>query len=86
MLSIRAEIEKVAQDEWSLEDNPLVNAPHTLDDVTESDWQRAYSRDLAVKPSPYQSQHKYWPAVNRIDNVLGDRNLICSCPPLSDYS
>jgi glycine dehydrogenase len=86
MLSIRAEIEKVVQDEWSLEDNPLVNAPHTLDDVTESDWQRAYSRDLAVKPSPYQSHHKYWPAVNRIDNVLGDRNLICSCPPLSDYS
>lgn len=86
MLSIRAEIEKVAQDEWTLEDNPLVNAPHTLDDVTETEWQRPYSRDVAVKPSPYQSQHKYWPAVNRIDNVLGDRNLVCSCPPLSDYS
>jgi len=85
MLSIRAEIEKVAQDEWTIEDNPLVNAPHTLDDITDNEWQHPYTRDVAVKPSPYQSQHKYWPAVNRIDNVLGDRNLVCSCPPLSEY-
>lgn len=85
MLSIRAEITKVESEEWSLTDNPLVNAPHTLDDVTDPDWNRAYSRNEAVKPSPYQTQHKYWPAVNRIDNVLGDRNLVCTCPPLSDY-
>lgn len=85
MLSIRAEIAKVESEEWPLDDNPLVNSPHTLDDVTDPDWTRAYSRNEAVKPSPYQTQHKYWPAVNRIDNVLGDRNLICTCPPLSDY-
>ena len=85
MLSIREEIDKVAKQEWSVSDNPLVNAPHTLDDVTEGEWLRPYSRNTAVKPSEYQRQHKYWPSVNRIDNVLGDRNLICSCPPLSDY-
>ena len=85
MLSIRAEIDKVAKGEWPLADNPLVNAPHTLDDITDADWLRPYNRETAVKPSPYQKEHKYWPSVNRIDNVLGDRNLICSCPPLSDY-
>lgn len=85
MLSIRAEIAKVEAEEWPLADNPLVNAPHTLDDVTDADWAHSYSREQAVKPSAYQSQHKYWPAVNRIDNVLGDRNLVCTCPPLSDY-
>lgn len=85
MLSIRAEIAKVESGEWPLSDNPLTNAPHTLDDLTDTDWSHCYSREQAVKPSAYQSQHKYWPAVNRIDNVLGDRNLICTCPPLSDY-
>lgn len=86
MLSIHDEIAKVESGDWPLSDNPLVNAPHTLDDITDSEWSHPYSRETAVSPSPYQKQHKYWPAVNRIDNVLGDRNLICSCPPLSEYS
>ena len=85
MLSIRAEIARVEAGEWPLTDNPLVNSPHTLDDVTDTEWTHPYDRNQAVKPSSFQTQHKYWPAVNRIDNVLGDRNLICSCPPLSEY-
>ena len=85
MLSIRAEIDRVEKGEWTLEDNPLSRAPHTLADITDGDWNRAYSRELAVTPSLRSNRNKYWPAVNRIDNVQGDRNLICSCPPLSSY-
>ncbi|SFM75860.1 aminomethyl-transferring glycine dehydrogenase [Halopseudomonas yangmingensis] len=84
MLTIRAEIARVESGEWSAEDNPLHNAPHTLADIT-GDWQRGYSREQAVFPQPWVAANKFWPAVNRIDNVYGDRNLFCACPPLEDY-
>lgn len=84
MLTIRAEITRVEQGEWSAEDNPLHNAPHTLADIT-GEWERAYSRQEAVFPQPWVAANKFWPSVNRIDNVYGDRNLFCACPPIEAY-
>ncbi|MDG3085657.1 aminomethyl-transferring glycine dehydrogenase [Vibrio hannami] len=85
MISIREEMNKVKSGEWPLEDNPLVNAPHTQADVTESNWEHPYSRELAFFPSKQVRASKYWPTVNRVDNVYGDRNLICSCPSIDEY-
>lgn len=85
MITIRQEIAKVEEGSWSLTDNPLVNAPHTLSDLTEDDWSRNYSRMTACYPSSCPSQPKFWPTTNRIDNVYGDRNLVCSCPPIESY-
>ncbi|EMF7824820.1 TPA: aminomethyl-transferring glycine dehydrogenase [Yersinia enterocolitica] len=84
MLAIRAEIEKVARGEWPLEDNPLVNAPHTQAELV-GEWQHPYSRELAVFPVAGVMENKYWPSVKRLDDVYGDRNLFCSCIPISDY-
>ncbi len=84
MLSIRAEIAKVASGEWPADNNPLKHAPHTLADVTGA-WDRPYSIAEAVTPSAHTLAHKYWPAVNRVDNVYGDRNLFCACVPMDDY-
>jgi glycine dehydrogenase len=84
MLSIRAEIGKVAAGKWSAEDNPLKRAPHTLADVI-GVWERPYSIEQAVSPTAHTRLHKYWPTVNRVDNVYGDRNLFCACVPLDDY-
>ena len=84
MLSIRAEIAKVEDGAWTAEDNPLVHAPHTLADVTHA-WERPYSIAEGVTPSAHTQAHKYWPAVNRVDNVFGDRNLFCACVPIEDY-
>ena len=85
MIAIRQEIEAVINGTYSAEDNPLVNAPHTLDDILASDWTHPYSRETAVRPAAYLQEYKYWPCVNRIDNVYGDRNLMCSCPPMESY-
>ena len=85
MIQIRQEITKVENGEWPKDNNPLVNAPHTLDDVMDANWSRPYSREQAARPLPYLSHHKVWPTVNRIDNVYGDRNLICSCPSIENY-
>ena len=85
MISIRLEIDKVQAGEWPLEDNPLVNAPHTQVDLMSAEWTHAYSREVACYPSPYSKAMKYWPTVNRVDNVYGDRNLICSCPSIESY-
>ena len=85
MLAIRKEIRRVEAAEWSPENNPLVNAPHTLNDVLADNWDRPYSRETATRPLSWLNAHKYWPAVNRIDNVYGDRNLVCSCPPMDFY-
>jgi glycine dehydrogenase len=85
MLSIRSEIDRVVNGEWPLDDNPLVNAPHTQDDLI-SDWQHAYSRELAVFPMASLRDNKYWPAVKRLDDIYGDRNLLCSCLPISEYN
>ncbi|WP_411705053.1 aminomethyl-transferring glycine dehydrogenase [Edaphovirga cremea] len=84
LLAIRAEIDRVAKGEWPLEDNPLVNAPHTQAELV-NDWQHAYSRELAVFPVESLRDNKYWPSVKRLDDVYGDRNLFCSCVPMSDY-
>ncbi|MCQ4324185.1 glycine dehydrogenase (aminomethyl-transferring) [Stutzerimonas stutzeri] len=84
MLSIRAEIAKVQDGEWPADNNPLVHAPHTLADVT-GEWARPYSIAEAVTPSTHARMHKYWPAVNRVDNVYGDRNLFCACVPVEAY-
>ncbi|BCD97968.1 aminomethyl-transferring glycine dehydrogenase [Marinagarivorans cellulosilyticus] len=85
MIQIRQEISKVESGEWPKDNNPLVNAPHTLDDIMDPQWSRPYTRDQAARPLPYLHNHKVWPTVNRIDNVYGDRNLICSCPSIDNY-
>ncbi|MGE1174353.1 aminomethyl-transferring glycine dehydrogenase [Pseudomonas sp. BW7P1] len=84
MLSIRAEITEVQNGNWPAEDNPLKRAPHTLADVT-GVWERPYSIEQGITPDAHTRAHKYWPAVNRVDNVYGDRNLFCACVPVDDY-
>ncbi len=86
MLAIRAEITKVEQGIWPLDDNPLVNAPHTAESLLGADWPHRYSREEAAYPLPGLRRQKYWVPVGRVDNVWGDRNLSCSCPPISDYA
>ena len=86
MTAIRAEIARVQDGHWSLTDNPLVNAPHTQDDVMDEQWSRGYTRAEAVFPSEAVRASKLWPSVNRIDDVYGDRNLFCSCVPTEDYA
>jgi glycine dehydrogenase len=84
MVCIRDEVRKVESGEWSSDNNPLHNAPHTLADITDV-WDRGYTVQEAVFPVPAAAANKFWPTVNRIDDVYGDRNLICSCPPVSSY-
>ena len=85
MLGIREEIAKVESGEWDATDNPLHNAPHTLADICDAEWNRSYSRETAAYPVPEVAKNKFWPSVNRIDDVYGDRNLICSCPTIESY-
>ncbi|MCI2285130.1 aminomethyl-transferring glycine dehydrogenase [Colwellia sp. MSW7] len=84
MTSIRNEVRKVESGEWELNNNPLQNAPHTLADIT-AVWDRGYTVQEAVFPIAGVAKNKFWPTVNRIDDVYGDRNLICSCPPIDSY-
>jgi glycine dehydrogenase len=84
MIAIRAEIEKVASGEWSAEDNPLRNAPHTAAQLA-GEWKHPYERGEAVFPAGVAAADKYWPPVRRIDGAYGDRNLVCSCPPMDEY-
>lgn len=87
MVSIRAEIDQIGNGVWPTDDNPLANAPHTLEVVMQDEWPHPYSRKIAGTPSgDGQVAAKYWPPVSRVDNVHGDRNLVCSCPPLEDYA
>jgi glycine dehydrogenase len=85
MLSIRAEIRAVEEGRFDPINNPLKNSPHTLDEVTASQWNRPYSREQAVWPVASLRADKYWAPVNRVDNVYGDRNLVCSCPSIESY-
>ncbi|HFQ5293750.1 TPA: aminomethyl-transferring glycine dehydrogenase [Vibrio vulnificus] len=85
MIAIREEMTKVKNGEWPLENNPLVNAPHTQVDLMEEQWDRPYPREIACFPSTATKRSKYWPTVNRVDNVYGDRNLVCSCPGIENY-
>ena len=86
MIAIRHEIAKIEAGAWPKEDNPLKNAPHTAEALMKADWPHAYTREEAAYPLPALRRQKYWSPVGRVDNVWGDRNLSCSCPPLSDYS
>ncbi|VXC41998.1 aminomethyl-transferring glycine dehydrogenase [Arthrobacter sp. 8AJ] len=85
MITIRKEIDQVANGDFSVQDSPLRNAPHTASAVANSEWTRQYSREQAVFPVHHLKQDKYFPPVGRIDGAGGDRNLICSCPPLSEF-
>jgi glycine dehydrogenase len=82
MQSIRAEISKVEQGIWPADNNPLKNAPHTQADLVDAEWPHPYSRAEAAFPLPWVADNKFWPSVNRIDDVYGDRNLFCACPPV----
>ncbi|MEV0095566.1 aminomethyl-transferring glycine dehydrogenase [Streptomyces sp. NPDC050738] len=84
MIAIRGEIERVASGEWPVDDNPLSNAPHTAGALG-GEWDHPYSREEAVFPAGVSAADKYWPPVRRIDGAFGDRNLVCSCPPLDSY-
>ena len=83
MIAIRQEIREVEENRWPRGDNPLKNAPHPACAIVESEWNHPYSRQQAVYPDKGTRSHKFWPAVGRIDNASGDRNLICTCDTLS---
>jgi glycine dehydrogenase len=85
LIAIRGEIRDVLEGKVDARDNVLKNAPHTAEDVTADVWAHPYTREQAAYPLPYLRQAKFWPSVARIDNPYGDRNLICSCPPLAAY-
>ncbi|MBV8679399.1 MAG: glycine dehydrogenase (aminomethyl-transferring), partial [Aquitalea sp.] len=84
MTAIRQEIDQVQNGSWPADNNPLRNAPHSKADIA-GDWERPYSRETGLFPLPYVLENKFWPSVNRIDDVYGDRNLVCSCPSTDSY-
>jgi glycine dehydrogenase len=86
MVAIRQEIARIEKGEWSQDDNPLKHAPHTAQAVCATEWAHGYSREAAAYPLNSLRRNKYWSPVGRVDNVWGDRNLSCSCPPVSDYA
>ena len=85
LISIRDEIRDIESGKYSHDDNPLKNAPHTAEEATADEWSRPYSRELAVFPARWTKEHKFWPPVGRVNDVHGDRNLICACPPIEAY-
>ena len=86
MIAIRREIAEVEAGRWSIEASPLRHAPHTVHDIADDHWQRAYSRAEGCFPAGVSRTDKYWSPVGRVDNVYGDRHLVCSCPPVADYA
>ena len=86
MIAIREELRDIEKGKWTLEQSPVKNAPHTEADVMDADWNRAYTRQQAAFPLPWVAENKFWPYVNRIDDVYGDRNLHCSCVPMEEYA
>jgi glycine dehydrogenase len=86
MISIRREIARVEMGELDADNNMLKHAPHTLADIMDEDWDRPYSKNEAAFPVSSLRDHKFWPSVNRIDNVYGDRNLFCACPAIESYT
>jgi glycine dehydrogenase len=85
MIAIRQEIRDIENGQMPREDNPLKNAPHTAEVLLATEWSHPYPRERAAYPLPYLRARKYWPPVGRLDNVLGDRQFVCSCPPISSY-
>ncbi len=86
MLAIAHEAQRVGRGDWPANDNPLINAPHSSEDVTSDVWTHPYKRSEAAYPEAWQQGNKYWPPVSRIDAAYGDRNVMCSCPPLEDLA
>ncbi|MEM1117936.1 MAG: aminomethyl-transferring glycine dehydrogenase, partial [Bacteroidota bacterium] len=86
MIAIRTEIQEVELGTADADDNVLKNAPHTVAEVTADAWPHAYTREQAAWPAPWSREQKFWPTVGRVDNAYGDRNLVCSCPPMEDYA
>jgi glycine dehydrogenase len=86
MIAIRAEIDDIAAGRLDRADNPLKNAPHTASEVMADEWTHGYTRARAAYPLAFVAAAKYWPPVKRVDNVYGDRNLICTCAPLEAYA
>ncbi|MGN6725792.1 MAG: aminomethyl-transferring glycine dehydrogenase, partial [Tepidisphaeraceae bacterium] len=85
LIHIREEIAAIENGTLDKQDNPLKNAPHTAAAVTSDEWNHKYTRKQAAFPAPWVAEHKFWPSVARVDNVFGDRNLVCTCPPMSEY-
>ncbi|MFZ1748477.1 MAG: aminomethyl-transferring glycine dehydrogenase [Nitrospirales bacterium] len=85
LILIRQEIAEIEAGRLPRDNNPLKHAPHTIETIAQSDWPHPYSRETAAFPAPWLRHHKFWPSVSRIDNVYGDRNLICTCPPMESY-
>ncbi|MDQ8184537.1 aminomethyl-transferring glycine dehydrogenase [Pelagicoccus sp. SDUM812002] len=86
LIAIKGEMLRVAAGEWPQDNNPLKNAPHTSQSVTATEWSSPYSREEAAFPASWTREYKYWPPVSRVDNVYGDRNLVCSCLPIEAYA
>ena len=86
MIAIRAEIDKVGSGQWPVDDNPLRNAPHTADCLLTEQWDHPYTREQAAYPLGKDFRPKVWPSVRRIDGAYGDRNLVCSCPPVEAFA
>jgi glycine dehydrogenase len=86
MISIREEARDIERGVLSREDNPLMHAPHTQEVVISDSWTRGYSRERAAFPLPWVRERKFWPAVGRVESAFGDRNLVCSCPPIEEYA
>jgi glycine dehydrogenase len=86
LIIIREEIADIESGKLDKADNPLKHAPHTAAAVTADEWKHAYPRSQAAYPAPWLGQWKFWPAVARVDNVYGDRNLVCTCAPMSAYT
>jgi glycine dehydrogenase len=86
MIAIRSEIEEIESGRWKVESSPLRHAPHTVHDIADDAWNRAYTRAEGCFPAGVSRMDKYWSPVGRVDNVYGDRNLVCSCPPVTDYA
>ena len=85
MLIVKQEIDDVIEGRVSAQDSPLKGAPHTADIVSATEWNKVYSREVAAYPLPWVKSNKFWPSVGRVDDTYGDRNLVCTCPPLSEY-
>ncbi|MDW8273048.1 MAG: aminomethyl-transferring glycine dehydrogenase [Chitinophagales bacterium] len=86
LIAIRKEITAIEKREMDSIDNPLKNAPHTAEEVTADQWNHVYSRQMAAYPLPFVRENKFWPSVGRVNNSYGDRNLICTCPPVASYA
>ena len=85
MISIAGEAKRVQSGEWPADDNPLINAPHTASVISADEWMHPYSREVAAYPLSSLRKAKYWSPVGRVDNVYGDRHLMCTCPSIDDY-